>query len=87
VSLANAMPHKTRTLSLGEKKCLNGVTHRYKIEEYFSRHQRSGSHSGIWAYSLSKLNIIKNQQYADYILKRHGNMFAICMAYEKYKDL
>ena len=37
--------------------------------------------------SLSKLSIIKNQQFAEYILKRPGDNFTMCTASEKYKGL
>jgi uncharacterized C2H2 Zn-finger protein len=36
---------------------------------------------------LSKLSVIKNQQFAEYILKRPGDKFARCTTCEKYKGL
>ena len=37
--------------------------------------------------SLSKLNVNKNQLFAEHIFKRFGDKFARCTSYEKYKGL
>ena len=42
----------------------------YKMEEHLDGHQRRGRIAGCQPLSLSKLSVIRNQQFAEYILKR-----------------
>ena len=46
-----------------------------------------GCIAGCGPISLSKLNVIKNDQFAEYILKRSGDKFIRCTACENYKGL
>ena len=46
-----------------------------------------GRIAGCGAIFLSKLSVIKNQQFAKYILKQPGDKFTRCTACDKYKGL
>jgi hypothetical protein len=87
VSLADAMPHKTRTLSLGEKVVQMVLLTGTKWKNILTDINDVGRIAGCGPISLSKLSVIKNQQFAEYILKRHGDKFARCTTCEKYKGL
>ena len=87
VPLADAMPHKTRTLSSGEKVVQMVLPTGTKWKNILTDINEVGKKAGCGPISLSKLSVIKNQQFAEYILKRPGDKFARCTACEKYKGL
>ena len=87
VPLADAMPHKTRTLSSGEKVVQMVLPTGTKWKNILTDINEVGCIAGCGPISLSKLSVIKNQQFAEYILKRPGDKFARCTACEKYKGL
>jgi hypothetical protein len=87
VPLADAMPHKTRTLSSGEKVVQMVLPTGTKWKNILTDINDVGRIAGCVPISLSKLNVIKNQQFAEYILKRLGDKFARCTTCEKYKGL
>jgi hypothetical protein len=81
------MPHKTRTLSSGEKVVQMVLPTGTKWKNILTDINEVGRIAGCGPISLSKLSVIKNQQFAEYILKRPGDKFARCTACEKYKGL
>ena len=87
VPLADAMPHKTRTLSTGEKVVQMVLPTGTKWKNILTDINEVGRIAGCGPISLSKLSVIKNQQFAEYILKRPGDKFARCTTCEKYKGL
>jgi hypothetical protein len=87
VPLADAMPHKTRTLSSGEKVVQMVLPTGTKWKNILTDINEVGRIAGCEPISLSKLSVIKNQQFAEYILKRPGDKFARCTTCEKYKGL
>ena len=87
ISLADAMPHKTRTLLSREKVVQMVLPTGTKWKNILKDINEVGRKAGCGPVSLSKLNVIKNQQFAEYILKRPGDKFARCTACEKYKGL
>ena len=87
VPLADAMPHKTRTLASGEKVVQMVLPTGTKWKNILTDINDVGRIAGCGPISLSKLSVIKNQQFAEYILKRPGDKFARCTACEKYKGL
>ena len=87
VPLADAMPHKTRTLSTGEKVVQMVLPTGTKWKNILTDINEVGRKTGCGPISLSKLSVIKNQQFAEYILKRPGDKFARCTTCEKYKGL
>ena len=87
VPLADAMPHKTRTLSTGEKVVQMVLPMGTKWKNILTDINEVGRKTGCGPISLSKLSVIKNQQFAEYILKRPGDKFARCTTCEKYKGL
>ena len=87
MSLADAMPHKTRILSSGENVVKMVLPTGTKWNNMLLDINEIGENAGCGLVSLSKLSVIKNQQFAEYITKRLGNKFARCYTCEKYKDL
>jgi hypothetical protein len=87
VPLADAMPHKTRTLPSGEKVVQMVLPTGTKWKNILTDINDVGDKTGCVPISLSKLSVIKNQQFAEYILKRPGDKFARCTTCEKYKGL
>ena len=87
VPLADAMPHKTRTLPSGEKVVQMVLPTGTKWKNILADINDVGEKTGCVPISLSKLSVIKNQQFAEYILKRPGDKFARCTTCEKYKGL
>ena len=85
--LADAMPHKTRTLSLGEKVVQMVLSTGTKWKNILTDINEVGRIVECGPIFLSKLSVIKNQQFAEYILKRLGDKFARCTAWKKYKGL
>ena len=81
------MPHKTRTLPLGEKVVQMVLSTGTKWKNILTDINEVGCKAECGPISLSKLSVIKNQQFAEYILKRPGDKFARCTACEKYKGL
>jgi hypothetical protein len=87
VPLADAMPHKTRTLASGEKVVQMVLPTGTKWKNILTDINEVGRRAGCGPISSSKLSVIKNQQFAEYILKRPGDKFARCTTCEKYKGL
>jgi len=87
MSLADAMPHKTRTLPSGEKVVQMVLPTGTKWKNILVDVNEVGEKVGCGPISLSKLSVIKNQQFAEYITKRPGDKFARCSTCEKYKGL
>ena len=87
VPLADAMPHKTRTLPSGEKVVQMVLPAGTKWKTILVDVNDVGEKAGCGPISLSKLSVIKNQQFAEYVTKRPGDKFARCTACEKYKGL
>ena len=85
--LADAMPHKTRTLPTGEKVVQMVLPAGTKWKTILADINDVGQKVGCGPISLSKLSVIKNQQFAEYITKRPGDKFARCTSCEKYKGL
>ena len=85
--LADVMPHKMRTLSTWEKVVQMMLPTGTKWKNILTDINEVGRMAGCGSISLSKLNVIKNQQFVEYILKRHGDKFARCTTCEKYKGL
>ena len=85
VPLANAMPYKTRILSSGEKVVQMVLHMGTKWKNILTDINEVGRRAGCGSISLSKLSVIKNQHFAEYIFKKPGNKFARCTACEKYK--
>jgi uncharacterized C2H2 Zn-finger protein len=85
--LVDAMPHKTRTLPSGEKVVQMVLPTGTKWKNILVDINEVGEKVGCGLILLSKLSVIKNQQFAEYITKRLGNKFARCFTCEKYKDL
>ena len=85
--LADAMPHKMRTLPSGEKVVQMVLPTGTKWKNILMDVNEVGENVGCGPISLSKLSVIKNQQFAEYITKRPGDKFARCSACEKYKGL
>jgi hypothetical protein len=74
--LADAMPYKTRTLPSGEKVVQMVLPTWTKWKNILMDVNEVGEKTGCGPISLSKLNVIKNQQFAEYITKRHEDKFA-----------
>jgi hypothetical protein len=85
--LADAMPHKTRTLPLGEKVVQMVLPTWTKWKNILVDVNEVGEKVGCAPISLSKLSVIKNQQFAEYIMKRPRDKFVRCSTCEKYKGL
>ena len=85
--LADAMPHKTRTLPSGEKVVQMVLPTGTKWKNILMDVNEVGEKAGCGPISLSKLSVIKKLQFAEYITKRPGDKFARCSACEKYKGL
>ena len=87
VPLADAMPYKTRTLSSGKKIVQMVLPTGTKWKNILTDINEVGRIAGCGPISSSKLSVIKNQQFAEYILNRLGDKFARCTTCEKYKGL
>jgi hypothetical protein len=87
MSLADAMSHKTRTLPSGKNVVEMVLLTGTKWKNILMDVNEVGENAGYGPISLSKLSVIKNHQFAEYITKRHGDKFAKCSACEKYKGL
>ena len=85
--LADAMPHRTRTLASGEKVVQMVLPTGTKWKNILKDVNEVGDKAGCGPISLSKLSVIKNLQFAEYITKRPGDKFARCTTCEKYKGL
>ena len=86
VPLADAMPHNMRTLSLGEKVVQMVLPTSTKWKNILTYINKVGGIVGCGPISLSKLSVIKNQQFAEYILKKPGDKFTTCTTCEKYNE-
>jgi len=87
VPLADAMPHKTRTLPTGEKVVEKVLPAGTKWKDLLLDVNAVGEKVGLEPISLSKLSAIKKAKFGDYITKRRGDKFARCSKCEKLKRL
>jgi hypothetical protein len=85
--LMDAMPHKIRTLLSGENVVKMVLPTGTKWKNILMDVNEVGENAGCGPISLSKLSVIKNQQFAEYITKRPGDKFARCCTCGKYKGL
>jgi hypothetical protein len=85
--LADAMPHKTRTLSTGEKVVEKVLPTGTKWKDILLDVNAVGEKVGLQPISLSKLSAIKKTNFSEYITKRRGDKFARCSNCEKLKRL
>jgi hypothetical protein len=87
VPLADAMPHKTRTLMTGEKVVEKVLPTGTKWKDILLDVNAVGEKVGLEPISLSKLSAIKKAKFSEYITKRRGDKFARCSNCEKLKRL
>jgi len=87
VPLADAMPHKTRTLPTGEKVVEKVLPTGTKWKDILLDVNAVGEKVGLKPISLSKLSAIKKAKFSEYITKRRGDKFARCSTCEKLKWL
>ena len=85
--LVDAMPHKTWTLPSGEKFVQMVLLTGTKWKNIFMDVNEIGENAGCGPISLSKLSVIKNQQFAEYITNIPGDKFARYSTCKKYKGL
>jgi hypothetical protein len=85
--LADAMPHKTRTLSTGEKVVEKVLPTGTKWKDILLDVNAVGEKVGLQPISLSNLSAIKKAKFSEYITKRRGDKFARCSNCEKLKRL
>jgi hypothetical protein len=90
--LADAMPHKTRTLSTGEKVVEKVLPTGTKWKDILLDVNAVGEKVGLQPISLSHLSqssnqAIKKAKFSEYITKRRGDKFARCFNCEKLKRL
>ena len=85
--LADAMPHKTRTLTTGEKVVEKVLPTGTKWKDILLDVNAVGEKVGLHPISLSKLSAIKKSNFSEYITKRRGDKFARCSNCEKLKRL
>ena len=85
--LADAMPHKTRTLATGEKVVEKVLPTGTKWKDILLDVNAVGEKVGLEPISLSKLSAIKKAKFSEYITKRRGDKFARCSNCEKLKRL
>jgi hypothetical protein len=87
VPLADAMPHKTRTLTTGEKVVEKVLPTGTKWKDILLDVNAVGEKIGLEPISSSKLSAIKKANFSEYITKRRGDKFARCSNCEKLKRL
>ena len=87
VPLADAMPHKTRTIVTGEKVVEKVLPTGTKWKDILLDVNAVGEKAGLQPISLSKLSAIKKANFREYITKRRGDKFARCSNCEKLKRL
>src|SRR5450631_355085 len=87
VPLADAMSHKTRTLTTGEKVVEKVLPTGTKWKDILLDVNAVGEKVGLEPISLSKLNAIKKANFSEYITKRRGDKFARCSNCKKLKRL
>ena len=87
VPLADAMPHKTRTIATGEKVVEKVLPTGTKWKDILLDVNAVGEKAGLQPISLSKLSAIKKANFSEYITKRRGDKFARCSNCEKLKRL
>ena len=87
VPLADAMPHKTRTLPTGEKVVEKVLPTGTKWKDILLDVNDVGEKVGLQPISLSKLSAIKKANFSEYITKRRGDKFARCSKCETLKRL
>jgi hypothetical protein len=85
--LADAMPHKTRTIVTGEKVVEKVLPTGTKWKDILLDVNAVGEKAGLEPISLSKLSAIKKANFSEYITKRRGDKFARCSNCEKLKRL
>jgi len=83
--LVDAMPHKTQTLTTGEKILEKVLLTCTKWKEILLDVNAVGEKVGLQPISLSKLSAIKKTNFSEYITKRRGNKFAQCSNCQKLK--
>ena len=87
VPMADAMPHKTRTLPTGEKVVQMVLPTGTKWKDILVDVNDVGVRVGCGQISLSKLSVIKKQQFGEYITKKAGDKFARCSKCIRHKLL
>ena len=87
VPFVDAMPHKTRTLTTGEKVVEKVLPTGTKWKDILLDVNAVGEKAGLEPISLSKLSAIKKTNFSEYITKRRGDKFARCSNCEKLKRL
>ena len=87
VPLADATPHKTRTLPTGEKVVEKVLPTGTKWKDILLDVNDVGEKVGLQPISLSKLSAIKKANFSEYITKRRGDKFARCSKCETLKRL
>jgi hypothetical protein len=87
VPLADAMPHKTHTVTTGEKVVEKVLPIGTKWKDILLDVNAVGEKAGLEPISLSKLSAIKKANFSEYITKRRGDKFARCSNCEKLKRL
>ena len=87
VPLADAMPHKTRTLTNGEKVVEKILPTCTKWKDNLLDVNVVGEKVSLQSISLSKLSAIKKTNFSKYITKRRGDKCTRCCNCENLKRL
>jgi hypothetical protein len=87
VPFVDAMLHKTRTFTTGEKVVKKVFSTSIKWKDTLLDINEVGEKDGLEPISLSKLSAIKKTTFSEYILKIRGDKFARCFNCEKLKRL